>query len=271
MQIDALNQILRKMGSVAIAYSGGVDSTFLLAAALRCGMQRVLALTVKAEFHTTQEVDEAIRIAEELGAELRVIPLQMNAIPHFEENPEDRCYHCKKALFGALIDEAGKDGIPHLAEASNTDDEKDYRPGMRALKELGVRSPLREAGMDKAEIRAMSRTWGLQTWNKPSAPCLATRFPYGERITEERLAIVEQAEEIVRQLGIDTVRVRLHGNVARIEVSPDNFPVLSANATTLSTELKKTGIKYVTLDLEGFRSGSMNEVIACKKSISNHS
>lgn len=270
MQIDALNRILKEMGSVAIAYSGGVDSTFLLAAALRCGMERVLALTVNAEFHTTQEVDDAISIAKELGAELRVIQLQMNAIPHFEENPEDRCYHCKKALFGTLIGEANGDGFPHLAEASNTDDAKDYRPGMRALKELGIRSPLLEAGMDKAEIRALSKTWNLRTWNKPSAPCLATRFPYGERITEERLAIVEQAEEIVRQLGIDTVRVRLHGNVARIEVSPEQIPVLSANATVLSAALKKTGIKYVTLDLEGFRSGSMNEVITCNKSASNH-
>lgn len=262
-KMEKLQGILRDMKSVLLAYSGGVDSTFLLKAAIDVLGDRVLAVTAVSQTYTEEEREMACEIAASFNARHMLITTDELAYPNFRENPPDRCYYCKTELFGKLREIADGEDIDFVIDASNIDDCSDFRPGRKAAQELSVRSPIIEAGLTKDDIRALSREMGLPTWDKPSAACLASRFPYGERITEEKLKRVEQAEKLLRQMGFAQVRVRSHGDIARIEVAPDKIheladPELRAR---IIEEFKSLGIAYITLDLEGYRTGSMNEIL----------
>ncbi len=258
-----LKEILRSCGTIAIAYSGGVDSTFLLKTAAEVLGGQVLAVTAAAPFVPERELQETKRFCGENGIRQTVIVSDVLDSETFRKNPPDRCYYCKRDLFGRMLAEADRNGISVIAEGSNMDDTGDYRPGLRAIRELGVRSPLQEAGLYKSEIRTLSRELGLPTWDKPSFACLASRFVYGEAITEKKLAMVDRAEQRLLDLGFRQFRVRLHGNLARIEVLPEEMERLAAAPVRegLYAQLKALGFDYVTLDLGGYRTGSMNETL----------
>lgn len=258
----ALERILRDTGGCVIGFSGGVDSTLLFAVAAGVLGDRALAVTATSETYPERERREAEELAERLGGRHRVIVSEELDIPGFSKNPVDRCYHCKKELFGKLREIAASEGIPFVVDGSNLDDRGDYRPGRQALAELGVRSPLEEAGFTKADIRELSRELGLPNWDKPAFACLSSRFPYGTEITRKKVSQVGRAEESLRELGLRVLRVRHHGDVARIEVGAEEFDrVVHVLREEVVARVKAAGYAYVALDLQGYRTGAMNEVL----------
>lgn len=260
---ERLREYFEACDSVAVAYSGGVDSALLLQAAHDVLGERAVAITAVTCFFPKREEEEALCFCEQRGIEQIKVVLNPLSVEGIADNPENRCYLCKREIFTQIKREAQKRGLSHVVEGSNVDDGKDYRPGMRAIAELAVDSPLRECGLYKRDIRSLSNYLGLPTWKKPSYACLASRFPYREQISEEKLQMVEQAEQLLYDMGFTQFRVRIHGQMARIEILPEQFGKLMEETTrqTVSGALRQYGFQYVAMDLQGYRTGSMNEIL----------
>lgn len=258
---DALLARLAELDSVLVAYSGGIDSTLLAFASHAVLGERCAAALASSDMYPEDEVVGARALASQLGFRLLEVETCELADPNFTANPPDRCYHCKLELFGLLARVADVEGLSHVADGSNLDDRSDFRPGMRAAAELQVVSPLAEVGLTKSEIREVARELGLPNWNKPSMACFASRFPYGEHITDDGLARVGAAENAIRALGLGQFRVRAHGPVARIEVAPSELDGAWSRRREIAAAARDAGFSYASLDLDGYRTGSMNEVL----------
>jgi uncharacterized protein len=260
-KLKQLQQMLTDMKSCAIAYSGGVDSTFLIKVAYDTLGKNALAVTATSSTYPQRELQDAKRFAQTIGIPHVIIHSEELDINEFSDNPPDRCYYCKKELFRKIQQIAQEHHLNAVLDGSNADDAFDYRPGAKARKELDIKSPLKEIGLTKQEIRELSHTMQLESSEKPAFACLASRFPYGVKITKERLKQVEQAEEFLFSLGIQQCRVRYHNTIARIEVSSQDFQTILSHAHAIVKQLKHLGFTYITLDLEGYRTGSLNEVL----------
>ena len=257
-KITALTKQIKGLESVAVAFSGGVDSTLLLYICNKILGANTLAVIANSPSFPRRELNDALSFCNNNGIRYTVCDFDQMAVPGFTQNTKDRCYVCKRALFGKIKKIAYQNGISNIAEGSNLDDTNDYRPGMAAIKELGIISPLLQAKMTKQDIRQLSREYGLPTWQKPSLACLSTRIEYGRTITAEKLAVIEKSEQLLAELGALQCRVRMHGAIARIEVDPMQFKLVTDNAEKISSYLKSLGFSHVTLDLAGYKTGSMN-------------
>jgi uncharacterized protein len=259
-----LLETLRTYGRVAVAYSGGIDSTVVAQAAYEALGDAAIAVTAVSDSLASGELEEAQELARRIGIRHRVIHTQEFADPNYLRNQPDRCYFCKSELYGRLSGLLGELGVNVIASGANMDDLGDHRPGMRAAAENHVRHPLQECALSKADVRALAKAWDLPTWDKPATPCLSSRIAYGEEVTSERVHMIDQAEQWLRQRGLRLLRVRYHkGDLARIEVSLEDLPLLAAPEVraALVPAFRALGFKFVTLDLEGFRSGSLNGLI----------
>ncbi len=260
-KFHALETLLRSYESAAVAFSGGVDSTFLLAAAHAVLGERVIAVTAESAFFPRREQSDAADFCRNRGIRQIVFHADVLDDTNIIQNPPNRCYLCKRLIFSQIQQIAAQNGISCIAEGSNLDDLGDYRPGMQAIAELGICSPLREVSLTKQEIRLLSKEMGLPTWEKPSFACLASRIPYGDLITAENLGMAEHAERFLLDSGFRQVRVRIHGDIARIEVLPDDFERMVSECEQVTAKLKTIGFRYVCLDLNGYRTGSLNEAL----------
>lgn len=262
-KFDDLKKYIKSLGSLAVGFSGGVDSTFLLAAAHEVLGDSAIAVTSRDVFIPEREIKDAVKFCKENNIRHFIFSPGMLKDEKFRNNSPERCYYCKRGIFTEIKKIAKENGAAYVAEGSNMDDLGDYRPGLRAAEELSVTCPLREAGLYKSEIRTISKAMGLPTWSKPAYACLASRFVYGEEITEEKLSMIDRAEQFLIGHGFPEERVRIHGNLARIEVRPEDISRLASDGTreSIYSEFKRIGFQYISLDLLGYRTGSMNEVL----------
>lgn len=263
---EELKKYLASFGSIAVAYSSGVDSTFLLYAAKEALGDKIIAVTASSGSFPVRELVESKEYCIKLGIPQFVVHTNELEIEGFAENPKNRCYLCKKEIFGKILAVANEHGMAAVVEGSNLDDDGDYRPGLQAIAELGIKSPLREIGFTKQEIRDLSAHFNIPTWAKQSFACLATRVPYGEMITEKKLKMIDNAEQLLLDMGFHQLRVRIHGDMARIELMPEEFPKFMEEKVRLEVyeRFKEYGFSYISLDIIGYRIGSMNEAIGEK-------